>query len=211
MPSVCRLCAAPLHVTFVDLGMSPLSNGLVRPERLCEAEKFYPLHAYVCNRCLLVQLEEFETPDQIFSDYAYFSSYSSSWLEHCRRYTEATVARFGLDDRSQVVEIASNDGYLLKYFQERGIPVLGVEPAANVAAVALEHGISTRVCFFNAATARQMVSEGIRANLLLGNNVLAHVPDLLSFIEGLKLLLRAPGGADAGISAPAAVDAATAV
>src|SRR5690348_6882321 len=134
MSSVCRICAAPLRFTFVDLGMSPLSNGLVRPERLREAEKFYPLHAYVCNQCLLVQLEEFETPDQIFSDYAYFSSYSSSWLEHCRRYTDATVARFGLDERSQVVEIASNDGYLLKYFHERGIPVLGVEPAANVAA-----------------------------------------------------------------------------
>lgn len=191
--SLCRICASPLNCTFADLGMSPLSNGYLKPERLNEAEKFYPLRAYVCEHCLLVQLEEFEHPGQIFSDYAYFSSYSTTWLEHCRRYSEDVTARFGLDQSSQVVEIASNDGYLLQYFRERGIPVLGVEPAANVAAVARERGIPTRVCFLGAETARQMAAEGIRADLLLGNNVLAHVPDLLSFIEGLQVLLAPKG------------------
>ncbi len=202
MTSTCRFCASPLHQTFADLGMSPISNAFIRadspPERLRQranqGEKFYPLHAYVCDRCLLVQLEEFETPSEIFNaEYAYFSSYSSSWLEHSRRYVTDMIDRFQLDAQSQVVEIASNDGYLLQYFQERGIPVLGIEPAANVAAVARAKGIDSLVQFFSVETATQLVREGRRADLLLGNNVLAHVPDLNDFVAGLKLLL-APGG-----------------
>jgi SAM-dependent methyltransferase len=155
-------------------------------------EPFYPLRALVCGNCFLVQLEEFETPARIFSDYAYFSSYSTSWLEHCRRYVEEVVERLGLGENSRVVEIASNDGYLLQYFHKRGIPVLGVEPAANVANVALERGISTVVKFFGHETAEALAGESA-ADLLVGNNVLAHVPDLNDFVGGMKILL-APGG-----------------
>jgi SAM-dependent methyltransferase len=194
MTSNCRFCASPLHQTFADLGMSPISNAFVKADLANQGEKFYPLHAYVCDRCLLVQLEEFETPSEIFNaEYAYFSSYSSSWLEHSRRYVTDMIDRFQLGAQSQVVEIASNDGYLLQYFQERGIPVLGIEPAANVAAVAQAKGIDSLVQFFSVETATQLVREGRRADLLLGNNVLAHVPDLNDFVAGLKLLL-APGG-----------------
>jgi SAM-dependent methyltransferase len=194
MISTCRFCASPLHQTFADLGMSPISNAFIKADQANQGEKFYPLHAYVCDRCLLVQLEEFETPSEIFNaEYAYFSSYSSSWLEHSRRYVTDMIDRFQLGAQSQVVEIASNDGYLLQYFQERGIPVLGIEPAANVAAVAQSKGIDSLVQFFSVETATQLVREGRRADLLLGNNVLAHVPDLNDFVAGLKLLL-APGG-----------------
>jgi SAM-dependent methyltransferase len=194
MTSTCRFCATSLHQTFADLGMSPISNAFIKADRAKQGEKFYPLHAYVCDRCLLVQLEEFETPSEIFNaEYAYFSSYSSSWLEHSRRYVTDMLDRFQLDAQSQVVEIASNDGYLLQYFQERGIPVLGIEPAANVAAVARAKGIDSLVQFFSVETATQLVRAGRRADLLLGNNVLAHVPDLNDFVAGLKLLL-APGG-----------------
>jgi SAM-dependent methyltransferase len=157
------------------------------------AEPYYPLTVYVCERCLLVQLPESESPEAIFSDYAYFSSYSNSWLEHARRYVEAMIERFGLGASSQVVEIASNDGYLLQYFAARGVPVLGIEPAANVADAAIAKGIPTRIEFFGADSARRLVGEGIRADLLLGNNVLAHVPVLHDFVEGLALAL-APGG-----------------
>jgi SAM-dependent methyltransferase len=174
---------------FADLGMSPLANSYLTPEQGNAMEPFYPLRALVCDQCFLVQLEEYESPSHIFSDYAYFSSYSSSWLEHSRRYVEAMIERFGFDGSSRVVEIASNDGYLLQYFKERGVPVLGVEPAANVAAVAESRGIPTLVEFFGRETAAALA----RADLLLGNNVLAHVPDINDFVAGMKIALE-PGG-----------------
>jgi SAM-dependent methyltransferase len=188
----CRFCGAPVEAVFADLGSSPLANSYLPPERANSMEPFYPLRALVCGRCLLVQLEEFETPERIFSDYAYFSSYSSSWLEHSRRYAEQTIERFGLDESSHVVEIASNDGYLLQFFHERRIPVLGIEPAANVAKVALQKGIPTLVEFFGQVTASSLAGESA-ADLLVGNNVLAHVPDLNDFVAGIKILLK-PGG-----------------
>jgi SAM-dependent methyltransferase len=193
LPTCCRLCGAPLRDVFADLGSSPLANSYLSPERLGTMEPFYPLRALVCSNCFLVQLEEFETPAKIFSDYAYFSSYSTSWLEHCHRYSERMIELLGLGAHSQVVEIASNDGYLLQYFQARAVPVLGVEPAANVAQVAREErGIPTVVEFFGRATARSLAVRS-RADLLVGNNVLAHVPDLADFVGGMKILL-APGG-----------------
>lgn len=191
--SRCRFCGTELVHTFVDLGMTPLSNSFLNREQLNRMEPFYPLHARVCERCFLVQIEEFESPEHIFNDYAYFSSYSQSWLDHARDYTEQMIERFHLNRRSQVVEIASNDGYLLQYFLAREIPVLGIEPAANVAKVAEERGIKTTVRFFGVQTARELVSEGMQADLLLGNNVLAHVPQLNDFVAGLKILLK-PGG-----------------
>jgi SAM-dependent methyltransferase len=190
--SVCRFCGAPLEAVFADLGMSPLANSYVSPERVNAMEPFYPLRALVCGECFLVQLEEFETPHEIFSDYAYFSSYSTSWLEHSRSYTEQMIERLALGPRSHVVELASNDGYLLQYFQERQIPVLGIEPAANVAKVALQKGIPTLVEFFGRETAASLAADS-SADLLLGNNVLAHVPDLNDFVAGMKILLK-PGG-----------------
>ena len=189
----CRFCQSELSVTFADLGMSPLSNSYVPPERLRSMEPFYPLHAYVCGRCFLVQLEQFESPEHIFSDYAYFSSYSESWLAHCRAYTQQMRERFSLDGQSQVVEIASNDGYLLQYFLEAGIRVLGVEPAANVAAVAREKGVPSEVAFFGVETARRLHAQGLSADLLLGNNVLAHVPDINDFVAGMRVLLKPEG------------------
>jgi SAM-dependent methyltransferase len=188
----CRFCGAALRHVFADLGSSPLANAYLPPERLDAMEPYYPLRAMVCSRCFLVQLEEFETPEQIFSDYAYFSSYSVSWLAHCRRYTEQMIETLALGERSRVVEIASNDGYLLQYFDARGIRVLGIEPAANVAEAALQKGIPTLVEFFGRRTARRLALE-TRADLLLGNNVLAHVPDLNDFVAGMKILL-APDG-----------------
>ena len=177
----------------MDLGASPLANSYLTAEQVSAMEPFYPLRALVCARCFLVQLEDFATPERIFSDYAYFSSYSTTWLEHSRHYTELMVERFGLDGDSRVVEIASNDGYLLQYFQERGIPVLGVEPAANVAEVALERGIPTLVEFFGRETAGAVAERSATADLLLGNNVLAHVPDLNDFVAGMKIALKAKG------------------
>ena len=193
MNGTCRFCHTPLKQTFCDLGMSPLSNSFLSADMLGSMEPFYPLHAFVCESCFLVQLDEFESPEEIFSDYLYFSSYSDSWLDHCRRYTELMIDRLGLDTSSQVVEIASNDGYLLQYFADSGIPVLGVEPAANVAAVATQKGIPTIVRFFGAETATDMCAAGQRADLLLGNNVLAHVPDINDFVAGMKTLLRPDG------------------
>jgi SAM-dependent methyltransferase len=188
----CRFCGAPLEAVFADLGSSPLANSYLPPERVNAMEPFYPLRALVCSNCFLVQLEEFEEPENIFSDYAYFSSYSSSWLDHSRRYAELMVKRLALGSASQVVELASNDGYLLQFFHERGIPVLGVEPAANVAEVAVEKGIPTHVAFFGSDTASSLASES-SADLLIGNNVLAHVPDLNDFVAGMEILLK-PGG-----------------
>jgi SAM-dependent methyltransferase len=189
----CRFCGSPVEAVFADLGMSPLANSYLPPERANGMEPFYPLRALVCGKCFLVQLEEFESPQQIFSDYAYFSSYSSSWLDHCAGYAELMTNRLGLDESSHVIEIASNDGYLLQYFHERQIPVLGIEPAANVAKVALQKGIPTLVEFFGRETASSLAGES-SADLLLGNNVLAHVPDLNDFVAGMKILLK-PGGA----------------
>ncbi|CAD0231725.1 putative SAM-dependent methyltransferase [Planktothrix agardhii] len=193
MPSKCRFCGNLLNHTFVDLGMSPLSNAYLKLDTINKAEKFYPLHTYVCDNCFLVQLEEFETPDHIFSDYAYFSSYSETWLRHAENYTELMTQRFGLNANSQVIEIASNDGYLLQYFQKQNIPVLGIEPAANVAKVAEEKGIPSLVKFFGVSTAQELVNQGKQADLLLGNNVLAHVPDLNDFVAGMKILLKPDG------------------
>jgi 2-polyprenyl-3-methyl-5-hydroxy-6-metoxy-1,4-benzoquinol methylase len=173
--------------------MSPVANSYVKPDALHRMEPFYPLHAYVCESCYLVQLEEFQSPSEIFGDYAYFSSYSESWLRHARNYSIETMKRFGIDAQWQVVEIASNDGYLLRNFREAGVPVLGIEPAENVAKVAQEAGIPSVVKFFGTRTATELVAQGVRADLLIGNNVLAHVPDLNDFIGGLKLLLSRRG------------------
>jgi 2-polyprenyl-3-methyl-5-hydroxy-6-metoxy-1,4-benzoquinol methylase len=173
--------------------MSPLSNAFLAAERLNRMEPFYPLHAYVCESCRLVQLQAFETPDNIFSDYVYFSSYSETWLNHARTYAERMIKALGLGPRHQVIEVASNDGYLLRNFKAAGIPVLGIEPAENVAKVAEAAGIPSLVRFFGRATATELVGDGFRADLLVGNNVLAHVPDLNDFVAGMKILL-APGG-----------------
>jgi len=189
----CRFCGETLKLTFVDLGMSPLANSYLQADQLQRMEPFYPLRAYVCHQCLLVQLEEFENPDHIFSDYAYFSSYSESYLAHAKSYTQLMIERFGFGPMSHIVEIASNDGYLLQYFQDKNIPVLGIEPAANVAEFAKEKGIPTLVKFFGVETARELVSQKKQADLLLGNNVLAHVPDLNDFVGGMKILLKPQG------------------
>ncbi|MGE0822161.1 MAG: methyltransferase domain-containing protein [Candidatus Binatia bacterium] len=189
----CRFCHSPLHVTFVDLGMSPLCESYVTADQCNRMEAFYPLHVYVCDQCFLVQLLEYVSPRQIFSEYAYFSSYSTTWLQHAKAYTEMAVHRFGLSRRSQVIEIASNDGYLLQYFVAQEVPVLGIEPAANVAAVATQKGIPTVVKFFGTQTAHELAHEGTQADLLLGNNVLAHVPDINDFVAGMKILLKPQG------------------
>ena len=173
--------------------MSPLANSYVKPEHLNRMEPFYPLHAYVCDQCFLVQLEEFTSAGQIFSDYAYFSSFSDSWVEHARAYADMAVKRFQFDQQSKVVEIASNDGYLLQHFVSRNIPTLGIEPAANVAEAAVKKGINTKIAFFGEKTALDLVTEGWRADLIIGNNVLAHVPDLNDFVRGLKILLKPAG------------------
>jgi SAM-dependent methyltransferase len=188
---ICRSCATPLRESFVDLGMSPLSNAYVAAKDVLAPEIFYPLHAFVCHECFLVQLHEMQTPERIFADdYAYFSSYSQSWLAHCRAFAEAATKRFALSETSRVVEIASNDGYLLQYFKAAGIGVQGVEPAKNCAAEAEQRGIPTLVAFFGSALAKTLES----ADLVVGNNVLAHVPDLNDFVAGLATLV-APAGA----------------
>jgi len=189
----CRFCGSGLQRTFVDLGLSPLCETYPSAADLNRGEMYYPLHTYVCEKCWLVQLEEYETPEQIFSDYAYFSSFSDSWLKHCDKYCEAMKARFGLGKQSFVVEVASNDGYLLQYFVKRDVPVLGIEPAANVAKVAVEKGVPTLVRFFGTQLAKELASEGRCADLVLGNNVLAQVPDLNDFVEGLKVMLKPEG------------------
>ncbi len=189
----CRFCGEKLEHTFVDLGVSPLANSYVKPERLSQMEPFYPLHVRVCSQCFLVQLPQLATREEIFEDYAYFSSYSESWLEHCRAYTAMMADRFRLGPESRVVELASNDGYLLQYFLERKIQVLGVEPAANVAEVAKKRGINTTVAFFGEKTARRLAGEGWLADVIVGNNVLAHVPDINDFVEGIQILLKPEG------------------
>lgn len=190
---VCRFCDTVLTNTFCDLGMSPPSNAYLKPDQVQQMEQFFPLHAFVCEKCKLVQLQQFQTPDEIFSDYAYFSSFSDSWLKHAEKYVEQMTTRLSLTKSNQVVEIASNDGYLLQYFQKKGIPVLGVEPAANVAEVARQKGVPSKVAFFGTATAKALREEGIVPDLLLGNNVLAHVPDLNDFVAGMKIVLADKG------------------
>jgi SAM-dependent methyltransferase len=189
----CRFCAAPLRHTFVDLGMSPLCESYVSPERLGAMEAFYPLHVRVCEQCLLVQLEKFVAPEAIFTEYAYFSSYSDSWVAHARDYVAGAIERFRLDSDSLVLELASNDGYLLQHVVERGIPALGVEPAANVAEAARTRGIETVVAFFGRALADRLVAEGRQADLLIANNVLAHVPDLNDFLSGMQRVVAPQG------------------
>ncbi len=179
--------------TFIDLGMSPLCESYIAAEQLNQMEPFYPLHVYVCDHCFLVQLEEFVAPSEIFSEYAYLSSYSDSWVEHARRYTVAMRERFGLDSKSLVTEIASNDGYLLQHFVSANVPVLGIEPAANVAKIAQGKGVRTTVEFFGAMSARTISEKFGQPDLLVGNNVLAHVPDINDFVSGMKILLK-PGG-----------------
>jgi hypothetical protein len=190
---VCRFCAALLEHTFVDLGMSPLCESYLAADQLDRMEPFFPLHVQVCGSCFLVQLPAYVPREEIFGEYAYFSSFSTAWLKHAEEYVALASRRLGLDGDSLVVELASNDGYLLQYFVARGIPCLGVEPAANVARAAEERGVPTRVEFFEEETARRLTEERGRADLVVGNNVLAQVPDLNAFVAGLPLLL-APGG-----------------
>ena len=190
---LCRFCSAPLERSFLDLGVSPLCQSHVTSAQLQQMEPFYPLHAFVCESCFLVQLEEFVAPESIFSEYAYFSSYSSSWVEHARLYADTMIARLQLGPRSLVMEVASNDGYLLQHFVQQAVPVLGVEPAANIARVAIERGIRSEVCFLGTETAQQLIAQYGLADLVVGNNVLAHVPRLNDFIVGLRTLL-APHG-----------------
>jgi 2-polyprenyl-3-methyl-5-hydroxy-6-metoxy-1,4-benzoquinol methylase len=189
----CRFCATPLRTTFVDLGMSPLCQSHIEPEQINHMEPFYPLRAWVCGKCFLVQLEEYVAPADIFSQYSYFSSYSDSWIEHAKRYTELMVRRLELHAGSSVMEIASNDGYLLQHFVRAGIKCLGIEPAANVAEVAVAKGIPTTVQFFGKQAAERIAGQFGRPDLLLGNNVLAHVPDINDFVGGMRLLLNAGG------------------
>jgi len=189
----CRFCGKNLHRTFVDLGMSPLCETYPAASEFHRGETYYPLHVYVCDNCFLVQLEEYESADKIFTDYPYFSSFSDSWLKHADNYCRQMTSRMGLARNSFVVEVASNDGYLLQYFVQRGIPVLGIEPAANVAKVAVEKGVPTLVRFFGAKLAEELAAEGRQADLVLGNNVLAQVPDLNDFVAGLRILLKPQG------------------
>jgi 2-polyprenyl-3-methyl-5-hydroxy-6-metoxy-1,4-benzoquinol methylase len=189
----CRLCGARLTRTFVDLGMSPLCESYIPEELLDEAESFYPLHVRLCEACLLVQLPAYVSGEHIFSDYAYFSSYSDSWVAHAKRYAETMTDRLGLTGESLVTEVASNDGYLLQHFHATGIPVLGVEPAANVAEAARAKGIPTEVMFLGAETGRQIAHQHGRADLVAANNVFAHVPDIRGFAAGLRALVKDDG------------------
>jgi SAM-dependent methyltransferase len=189
----CLHCRTALRRTFVDLGMSPLCESYISAEKLDSMEPFYPLHVYVCENCLLVQLQQYVPPEQIFTEYAYFSSYAESWVEHMRRFAVAISGRLQLCKTSFVIELASNDGYLLQHFMKIGIPVLGVEPAANVARVAIGKGIPTLVRFFSEQTARELLAEGKQADLIFGANVLAHVPDPNDFVKGMKILLKPRG------------------
>ena len=189
----CRFCENPLKFIFAHLGMSPLSNSYLAEENLQQMEPFYPLNVFVCDRCFLVQLPEFEPPEHIFSDYAYFSSYSETWLAHARDYVEQMTARFALDVQSQVIEIGSNDGYLLQYFVKQAIPALGIEPAENVARVANEAGIPTLTKFFSQETAKELTFQNKQADLIVANNVMAQVPALNDFVAGLKILLKPQG------------------
>jgi len=190
----CRFCKTQLSHVFIDLVNSPASNSFLTAEQLNEPETFYPLKVYTCHKCFLVQVDEYKKSDAIFnSDYVYFSSYSTTWLQHAEKYTNAMIKRFGYSSSSKVIEIASNDGYLLQYFHKQNIPVLGIEPTSNTADVAIAKGIDTLVDFFGVRLARELVSKGVQADLLLGNNVLAHVPDIVDFVGGMKIILKQGG------------------
>src|SRR6516164_7793514 len=189
----CLFCTAPLRRTFIDLGMSPLCESYVAADELNQMEPFYPLHVRVCEKCFLVQLEQYVSPEHIFTEYAYFSSFSDSWLRHSSNYVDMISKRLGLDARSLAVELASNDGYLLQYFVKKGIPALGVEPAVNVAKVAERKGVPTLVKFFGRQPAREMVAAGQAADLVIGNNVLAQVPDINDFVGGIRIVLKSSG------------------
>jgi hypothetical protein len=190
----CRFCKTELYHVFVDLFNSPASNSFLRKEQLNEPETFFPLKVYTCHNCFLVQVDEYQKSDAIFNgDYVYFSSYSTSWLAHAKKYVDTMTERFGLNEESLVMEIASNDGYLLQYFVEKKIPVLGIEPTSNTAKVAEGKGVTSLVEFFGTELACQLAAEGRKANLLLGNNVLAHVPDIVDFVGGMKLVLKDTG------------------
>jgi hypothetical protein len=190
----CRFCKTELEHVFIDLGNSPASNSFLTREQLDEPEVFYPLRVYTCHNCFLVQLDEYKKSNDIFNnEYVYFSSYSTTWLAHARKYADDMIRRFGFNGQSRVVEIASNDGYLLQYFLEKNIPVLGIEPTRNTADVAMSKGIETVVDFFGVSLASELVSKGVHADLLLGNNVLAHVPDIIDFVSGMKILLAPKG------------------
>jgi hypothetical protein len=189
----CRFCGEILKHTFVDLGMQPLCESYVEADHLNKMEPFYPLRTYVCHKCNLVQLEEYVAPEDIFREYAYFSSYSDAWLKHCQAYVDSITQQLVLNKNSLVIEVASNDGYLLQYFVQKGIPVLGIEPAANVADVGIKKGINTIVEFLRPESANDLIQKGIRADLLIGNNVLAQVTDLNGFVDSLKVLLKPSG------------------
>lgn len=189
----CRFCRAPLTYSFADLGATPLANSYVAPDRLAKPDQVYPLHARVCAGCFLVQVDDVVPAEDIFSDYAYFSSYAASWVEHARRYADAMITRFALRANHKVVEVASNDGYLLRHFVAAGVPVLGIEPAANVAKAARELGVPTEVAFFGAGAAARLKAQGFAADLMVANNVLAHVPDINDFVEGFRILLKPQG------------------
>jgi hypothetical protein len=191
----CRFCKTKLEHVFIDLVNSPAANSFLTEEQLNEPEVFYPLKVYTCHKCFLVQIDEYKKSDAIFSsDYVYFSSFSTSWLEHAKRYTDLMVDRFGFNQDSQVIEIASNDGYLLQYFKDKKVPVLGIDPTANTAAAAKKKGIDTIIEFFGSKLAERLIKEkNIKANLLLGNNVLAHVPDVVDFVKGIKIILADRG------------------
>lgn len=189
----CLFCTSPLTQTFVDLGMSPLCESYVSREQLNQMEAFYPLHVRVCGQCFLVQLQEYVSPEYIFSEYAYFSSFSDTWLDHAKVYVDMIVQRLNLGPGSLAIELGSNDGYLLRNFVKKGIPALGVEPAANVAKVAVEKGVPTSVAFFGRKTAEKIVVDGEKADLVIGNNVLAQVPNVNDFVAGIKIVLKPQG------------------
>jgi hypothetical protein len=192
---LCRFCKTELKHVFIDLVNSPASNSFLAKEQLNEPEIFYPLKVYTCHNCFLVQIDEYKRSDAIFnSEYAYFSSYSSTWLRHAKDYTDRMIDRFGFNSTSQIIEIASNDGYLLQYFKEKNIPVLGIEPTANTAEVAIGKGIKTVIEFFGTELADRLANHwDVKADLLLGNNVLAHVPDIVDFVGGMKIILADTG------------------
>ena len=189
----CRFCSSELKKIFVDLGNTPLSNSFLKSQNLDKPEKKFSLKVFVCQKCLLVQVPEFETPNEIFSDYAYFSSYSKSWLKHAEKYANMIIKKNHLTKNSLVIEIASNDGYLLQFFKKREIKILGIEPAANVAKVAIDNGIKTLIEFFGEKSAKKLSNENTKADLIIGNNVLAHVPDINDFVKGISILLKSEG------------------
>ena len=191
--AICRFCDTPLTHVMIDLGMSPLCESNLTADQLNHMEPFYPLKVWVCSKCFLAQLEEYVSPEEIFTEYGYFSSYSDSWLQHAKNYTDLMINKYKLSKDDQVIELASNDGYLLQYFAEKGIPIQGVEPAKNIAKAAIEKGIPTIADFFGVKLAKHMLKEGLQADLLLGNNVLAHVPDINDFVGGMKIILKPHG------------------